>query len=79
MASLPDAVSTCTQRGEGTEAKLDDDGNSPGGSNARQVVAAVILLVALVGVGLWLSGTLRGAASIQDCVAAGRTNCAPIR
>ena len=49
------------------------------GGNARQLIAAVILLVALVGIGLWLSGTLRGASSIQDCVASGRTNCAPIR
>lgn len=47
--------------------------------NVRQLIAAVILLAALVGIGLWLSGTLRGASSIQDCVASGRTNCAPIR
>ncbi len=53
--------------------------NDHEGGNARQLVAAIILLVALVGIGLWLSGTLRGAASIQDCVASGRTNCAPIR
>jgi hypothetical protein len=49
------------------------------GGNPRQIIAAVILLAALVGIGLWLSGTLRGASSIQDCVASGRTNCAPIR
>ena len=56
-----------------------DDGDGEGGNSTRQVVAALIVLVVLVVGGLWLSGTLRGAAAIQDCVAAGRTNCAPIR
>jgi len=45
----------------------------------RQIVAALILLVVLVGGGLWLTRALRGAATIQDCVSAGRTNCAPIQ
>ncbi len=45
----------------------------------RQIVATVIVLAVLVGGGLWLAGALRGAATIQDCAAAGRTNCAPIR
>ena len=50
-----------------------------GGTPVRQIVAAVVLLVALVAAGWWLTGALRGAATIQDCVAAGRTNCAPIK
>jgi hypothetical protein len=50
-----------------------------GGGSGRQLIAAVILLLALLGIGLWLSGTLRSASSIQDCVASGRTNCAPIQ
>ena len=45
----------------------------------RQIVAAVIVLAVLVGGGLWLTGALRGTTAIQDCVASGRTNCAPIR
>ena len=45
----------------------------------RQIVAVLVVLAVLVGGGLWLTGALRGAATIQDCVAAGRTNCAPIR
>lgn len=69
MAPTPRAVSTC--------AMADDE--DQGGTPVRQIVAAVILLVALVGVGLWLTSALRGAATIQDCVAAGRTNCAPVR
>ena len=52
-------------------------GNEPG--RIRQLVAALVLLVALVAAGLWLTGVLRGASSIQDCVQSGRTNCAPIR
>jgi len=48
-------------------------------SSIRQIVAVLILLVLLVGGGLWLTHALRGAATIQDCVSAGRTNCAPIQ
>lgn len=47
-------------------------------SSTRQIVAAVLLLLVLIGGGLWLTRALRGAATIQDCVSAGRTNCAPI-
>lgn len=57
----------------------DEDVGRDGGSNWRGVVAALILLACLVGGGLWLAQTLRGAAQVQDCVAAGRTNCAPVR
>lgn len=53
------------------------DDHDPG--RIRQIVAAIVLLAVLVGGGLWLTGALRGAATIQDCVSAGRTNCAPIR
>ncbi len=35
-------------------------------------------LAVLVALGLWLSGVLGSANGIQDCVASGRTNCAPI-
>jgi len=48
-------------------------------SSMRQTVAILILLVVLVGGGLWLTRALRGAATIQDCVSAGRTNCTPIQ
>jgi hypothetical protein len=50
--------------------------HDPGRS--RQIIAAIIVLVILVGGGLWLTRAIRGASQIQDCVSAGRTNCAPI-
>ncbi|HYZ64356.1 MAG TPA: hypothetical protein VE650_18040 [Acetobacteraceae bacterium] len=54
-----------------------DDGNDPG--PRRQLIAAVLALAFLVAAGLWLTGVLRGTATIQDCVQSGRTNCAPIQ
>ncbi len=61
--------------------KADNEPGKADGSSGslRQVVAAVLLLAGLVAVGLFLSGALRSAGRLQDCVAAGRTNCAPIR
>ena len=61
-----------------TEAVL-NDGNDGGGTPLRQIVAVVLVLAVLVGAGLWITGALRGTASIQDCVASGRTNCAPVQ
>lgn len=51
-----------------------EQGNGPG----RQLAAAVMVIALIVVIGLFLSGALRRSAAIQDCVAAGRTNCAPI-
>jgi type IV secretory pathway VirB2 component (pilin) len=44
----------------------------------RGPIAALIVVVLVVAAGLWLSQHLRANARIQDCVMAGRTNCAPI-
>jgi hypothetical protein len=49
------------------------------GSNIRQIVAVAILLAALLGGGLWLTGALRSTSAIQDCAMSGRSNCAPIK
>jgi hypothetical protein len=48
--------------------------------SGRPIGALVALLVIalLVVAGLWLSNHLHSSASMQDCVASGRTNCAPI-
>jgi len=58
-----------------------DDGSHAGGEEAPSrraalVAGAVVLLLVLCG--LWLAGLLGHAGSLQDCVAAGRSNCAPV-
>ena len=79
MAGSIAAVSTGPCAGTsffGGDCALSDD-HDP--SRVRQIVAAIVLLAVLVGGGLWLTGALRGSAATQDCLASGRTNCAPVR
>jgi len=45
----------------------------------RGPLIALLLVVALVAGGIWLSKTLHGVGKIQDCVMAGRNNCAPVQ
>jgi hypothetical protein len=52
----------------------DDD---PGSGPRRALIGLVAIVVAIVGV-LFIMHRLNQAARIQDCVASGRTNCAPI-
>jgi heme/copper-type cytochrome/quinol oxidase subunit 4 len=47
------------------------------GSPLRAVVGLGLIVVMIVGV-LFVMHQLQHAASIQDCLASGRTNCAPI-
>ena len=47
------------------------------GSALRAVVGLALVVVLILGV-LFVVQQLRHAAAIQDCVASGRTNCAPI-
>jgi hypothetical protein len=51
--------------------------NDQGGSPLRAVAGLVLVVVLILGV-LFVMQQLRQAATIQDCVASGRTNCAPI-
>ncbi|MDA8048536.1 MAG: hypothetical protein M0002_00725 [Rhodospirillales bacterium] len=53
------------------------DGREPDGSR-RTALLALVVIVVLVAGGLFLWGALSHMAAIQDCVASGRTNCAPI-
>ena len=53
-----------------------DEGDNPG--RKRQLIASVLVIAVLLVAGLWLTGALRQNSTIQDCVAAGRTNCAPV-
>jgi hypothetical protein len=47
------------------------------GQNPFGIVPVLILLV-LIGGGLFVIFQMRDMASIQDCVASGRRNCAPV-
>jgi len=49
----------------------------PKASPWRAVVGLGLIAVLIVGV-LFIMHELQSAASLQDCVASGRTNCAPI-
>lgn len=44
----------------------------------RGPLISLAVILALHAGGLWISDVIRGATAIQDCVMAGRTNCAPI-
>ena len=41
-------------------------------------LAALLIIIAMVAISLYISNRLREAATLQDCVASGRSNCAPI-
>ncbi len=44
----------------------------------RGALIALIVLAVLLSGGIWLSRSLHDTGRIQDCVMAGRNNCAPI-
>lgn len=77
MASTGPGVSTYIENDVAFGRQVLNDDHNPG--SGRQLIAAIIVIALLVATGLWLTGVLRGASNIQDCVQSGRTNCAPIR
>jgi hypothetical protein len=54
-----------------------DEPDDPSSSPVRAVVGLLAIVGLIVAV-LFIMRQLQHAASIQDCVASGRTNCAPI-
>uniref|UniRef100_A0A8J4H9X6 Uncharacterized protein n=1 Tax=Acidicaldus sp. TaxID=1872105 RepID=A0A8J4H9X6_9PROT len=48
------------------------------GASRRGTLAALLIIAALIAGGLWLVRVLGNAGRIQDCIASGRSNCAPI-
>jgi cell division septal protein FtsQ len=57
--------------------KHEDEDDQP--APRRGALIALIVVVALVAGGIWISQSLRSSAQIQDCVMSGRSNCAPVR
>jgi hypothetical protein len=53
------------------------DDDDPGPSPRRALVGLLAIVGLIVGV-LFIMHRLNQAAQLQDCVASGRTNCAPI-
>ncbi len=53
-------------------------GGEPPSGPPRGALVALLLVIVLVGAVLFVMHRLNHAARLQDCVASGRTNCAPI-
>jgi hypothetical protein len=77
-----DAAQPTPQAGDVGDARAPHGREEPAGDgdggNRAGALAAMGVVAVLVGCGLWLTHVLGGAASIQDCMASGRTNCAPV-
>ena len=54
-----------------------DEDDTGGGPRRGALIALVVVAVLVLG-GIWLSRTLHGVGRLQDCVMAGRHNCAPV-
>ncbi len=54
---------------------MSDDDQGP---NPRRALVGLLAIVVLIGGVLFIMYRLNQAAQLQDCVASGRTNCAPI-
>jgi hypothetical protein len=54
------------------------DDSADDGPSRRGPLIALIVVVVLVAGGIWLSRTLHESGKLQDCVMAGRSNCAPV-
>jgi hypothetical protein len=52
------------------------DEEEPG--SPRNAFIALLVVVAIIAGGLWITRELRSMTSIQDCAASGRSNCAPV-
>jgi hypothetical protein len=57
----------------------ENDNNPPPESNQRRALVGLIAIVGLILAVLFIMHRLNQAAQIQDCVASGRTNCAPVQ
>jgi hypothetical protein len=56
-----------------------NDGEDDPPAPRRGALIALLVVAALVIGGIWLSQSLHSSGRLQDCVMAGRTNCAPVQ
>jgi hypothetical protein len=55
-----------------------DPGDDPPSGPPRGALLALLVVILLVGAVMFVMHRLNQAGQLQDCVASGRTNCAPI-
>lgn len=55
-----------------------DDNDEPQPVSGRRALIGLLVIVAAIVLVLFIIHRLQEASRIQDCVASGRTNCAPI-
>ncbi len=55
-----------------------DDRPDARAHRTRVNIVVSVIMVVLIGGGLWLAHVLAEARRVQDCVFSGRTNCVPI-
>ena len=53
-------------------------GDDDAPATPRGALIALLVIALLVAGGLWLAHTLHDVGRLQDCVMAGRSNCAPV-
>jgi hypothetical protein len=56
----------------------DDEDNEPTSGPPRAALMALLLVIVLAGAFMLVMNRLNEAGRLQDCIASGRTNCAPI-
>ena len=61
-----------------TERWTDDEGEEAGANRQTASLAGLALILLLVVLGLGLTHVLRHKAAVEDCLMAGRTNCAAL-
>ena len=61
--------------GQGHDPEPSSEDQGPG---HRATIAALLVIVLLIGIGTYLIHVLRASSSLEDCLMQGRTNCAPI-
>jgi len=55
---------------------MSDD--EPDAGSRRRALAGIVVIVLIIVAVVFVIGRLRQSAQMQDCLASGRTNCAPI-